>query len=243
MASWENINNVCGFKLNDLELFHVRSLVQHAKAEFSTNFNLETTQLSTFFLRIKNGSKKYSKILSKEKVCLHNNKGLRKRLKLSTLMQPFESRDCNFYNLFKCGFLTIKLREFLFKFNTGTHYTNAMISNFVAEQDPACSRCVGGGYYPPLRKPYHIFSLTVLWLLTYLLSELNNLISNNTLGLANVVWLGVPEKKYTAFSKCPWSSWQLTTSYINLKNLQVWLQEPNIMYSLRIHFQLYSMVF
>ena len=29
MASWENINNVCGFELN--ERFHVRSLVQYAK--------------------------------------------------------------------------------------------------------------------------------------------------------------------------------------------------------------------
>ena len=49
LATWENINNVCGFKLNGLEWFHVRSLVQYAKTEFSINFNLETTQLSTFF--------------------------------------------------------------------------------------------------------------------------------------------------------------------------------------------------
>ena len=37
-----------------------------------------------------------------------------------------------------------------------------------------------------------------------ILSELNRLIANNTLGLAelaNVVWLGVPEKKCTAFLK------------------------------------------
>ena len=37
-----------------------------------------------------------------------------------------------------------------------------------------------------------------------ILSELNNLISNNTLDLVeltNIVWLGVPEKKSTAFSK------------------------------------------
>ena len=141
MASWENINNVCGFELNDLERFHVRSLVQQAKAEFSINFNLETTRLSTFFLRIKKGSKKYRKIISKEKVCLHENKGLRKRLKLSTLTQPLplDPRDCNFYNLFKCSFLTNEFCEFLFKFNTGTLYTNAMISKFVAEQDPECS--------------------------------------------------------------------------------------------------------
>ena len=70
---------------------------------------------------------------------LHNNKGLRKWLKFSTLTQPLEARDCNFYNLFRCGFLTNEFREFLFKFNTGTLYTNAMISNFVADQDPACS--------------------------------------------------------------------------------------------------------
>ena len=84
MASWENLNNICGFELTNLERFHVRSLVQQAKAEFSINFNLETTQLSTFFSRIKKGSKKYRKILLKEKVCLHENKGLRKRL----LRQP-----------------------------------------------------------------------------------------------------------------------------------------------------------
>ena len=88
MASWKNINIICGF---NLKRFHVRSLVQHAKTEFSINVNLETTQLSTFFLRIKKGSKKYRKIISKEKVCLHNNKGLRKLLKLSTLTQPLES--------------------------------------------------------------------------------------------------------------------------------------------------------
>ena len=153
MASWENINNVCGFELNDLGWFHIRSLLQYAKTEFSINFNLETTQLLTFFLRIKKGSKKYRKILSKEIFFLHNNKGLRKRLKLSTLMQPLEARDRNFYNLFRCGFLTNQFRGFLFKFNTGTLYTNAMISNFVVGQDPAFSQCARGVYYLPLRKP------------------------------------------------------------------------------------------
>ena len=39
MASWENINTVCEFELNDLEQFHVRLLVQQAKAEFSFFFN------------------------------------------------------------------------------------------------------------------------------------------------------------------------------------------------------------
>ena len=118
MASWKNINNVCGFKLSDLERFHVRSLIWYAKAEFSININLETTQLATFVNRIKKGSKKYRKILSNEKVCLHYNKGLKKRLKLSTLTQPLELRDCNFYNLFRCGFLTNEFCEFLLKFNT-----------------------------------------------------------------------------------------------------------------------------
>ena len=87
---------------------------------------------------------------------------------------------------------------FLFKFNTGTLYTNAMISKFVVEQDPECSRCVGGRLLPaPKETLQHISNI---------LSELNRLISHNTLGLAelaNVVWLGVPEKKYTAFSKRP----------------------------------------
>ena len=85
MASWQTINNICGFELNDLERFHVRSLVQQAKADFSINLNLETTQLSTFFLRIKKGSRKYRKIILKEKICLHANKGLRKCLQFSTL--------------------------------------------------------------------------------------------------------------------------------------------------------------
>ena len=40
---------------------------------------------------------------------------------------------------YRCGFLTNKFCEFLFKSNTGTLYTNAMISNFVVDQDPACS--------------------------------------------------------------------------------------------------------
>ena len=61
MASWENLNNICGFELNNLERFHVRSLVKQAKAEFSINFNLETTQLSTFFLRIKKAVKNTGK--------------------------------------------------------------------------------------------------------------------------------------------------------------------------------------
>ena len=73
MVTWENINNVCKFELNDLKRFQVRSLIQYAKTEFSINFKLETTQLSTFFLRIKKGSKKYRKILSIEKICLNNN--------------------------------------------------------------------------------------------------------------------------------------------------------------------------
>ena len=150
MASCENINNVCGFELNNLERFHVRSLVRYAKTEFLININLETTQLSTFVNRIKKGSKKYRKILSNEKVCLHNNKGLKK---LSTLTQPLEPRDCNFYNLFRCSFLTNEFCEFLFKFNTGTLYTNAMIVNFVVYQDPACGRCAGGRFSQPLRKP------------------------------------------------------------------------------------------
>ena len=132
---------------------NVRSPIQYAKTEFSINFNLETTQLSTFFLRIKKGSKKFRKILSKENFYLHNNKGLRKQWKLSTLTQPLETRDCNFYDLFRCGFLTNKFCEFLFKFNTGTLFTNAMISNFVVDQDPACSWCAGGIYYLSLRKP------------------------------------------------------------------------------------------
>ena len=78
-----------------------------------------------------------------------------------------------------------------------------MISNFVAEQDPACSRCMGGGGLLPAPKetlPHIFFDCPMI---ANILSELNNLISNNTLGLvdlANVVWLGVPEKKiYSIF--------------------------------------------
>ena len=56
MTSWENINNVCGFDLNDLKQFHVRSLVPYAKTEFLININFETTQLLTFVNRIKKGS-------------------------------------------------------------------------------------------------------------------------------------------------------------------------------------------
>ena len=158
----------------------------------------------TFFLRIKKGSKKYRKIILKEKVCLHENKGLRKRLKLSTLTQPLplDPRDCNFYNLFKCSFLTNEFSEFLFKFNTGTLYTNAMISKFVAKQDSECSRCVGGRLLPaPKENLPHIFVDCPM--ISNILAELNRLISNNPLSLpelANVVWLGVPEKKiYSIF--------------------------------------------
>ena len=139
---------------------------------------------------------KFRKILSKEKICLHNNKGLRKQLKLSTLTQPLEPRKRNLYNLFRCGFFTKEFSEFLFKFNTGTLYTNAMISNFDVDQDPACSRCTGGQVLPaPKETLSHIFFDCPM--IANIPSELNNLISNNTLDLVeltNVVWLGMPEK-------------------------------------------------
>ena len=198
MASWQTINNICGFELNDLERFHVRALVQRARTEFSKNLNLETSQLSNFFSLIKKGSKKYRKIISIERICLHFNRGLRKRMQFSTLAQPLPStlRDCNFYNFLKRGFLSNEFREFLFKFNTGTLYTNAMISKFVVEQQPECSRCVGGRLLPaPKETLPHIFNYCPM--IANILTELNRLISNNSLSLPdlmNIVWLGAPEK-------------------------------------------------
>ena len=62
MATWENINALCRFKLNELERFYVGSFVQYAKTEFSMNIIMETTKLITFFNR--KGSKKYRKIIS-----------------------------------------------------------------------------------------------------------------------------------------------------------------------------------
>ena len=94
------------------------------------------------------------------------------------------------------GFLTNEFCKFLFKFNTGTLYTNAMISNFVVDQNPACSRCAGGRLLPaPKETLAHIFIDCPM--ITNILSELNNIIANNTLDLlelTNTVWLGVPKK-------------------------------------------------
>ena len=110
-----------------------------------------------------------------------------KRLELSTLTQPLplDPRDCNLYNLFKCSFLTNEFREFLFKFNTGTLYTNAMISKFVEEQDPECSRGVGGRLLsaPKETIPHIFFDCPMI---ADILSELIHLISNNTLGLSKL---------------------------------------------------------
>ena len=77
-----------------------------------------------------------------------------------------------------------------------------MISKFMAEQDPECSRCVRGWLlFAPKETIPHIFCECPM--ISNILSELNNLISNNTLDLselANVVCLEVPEKKiYSIF--------------------------------------------
>ena len=82
-----------------LSSFTLDQLYSMLKLEFSINFNLETTQLSTFFLRTKKGSKKYRKILSKEKISLHNNKGLR-NCNLSTdqiIRKPIPQYDFELY--------------------------------------------------------------------------------------------------------------------------------------------------
>ena len=84
----------------------------------------------------------------------------------------------------------------------GTLYTNAMISKFAVEQDPECSRCVGGRLLPAPKEtlPHIFFNCPMI---SIILSEFNRLIANNTLSLAelaNVVWLGVPQKKiYSIF--------------------------------------------
>ena len=61
-----------------------------------------------------------------------------------------------------------------------------------------------GGHLLPVPKETlaHIFFDCPM--ISNILSKLNNLISNNSLdlvALTNVVWLGVPEKNITAFSK------------------------------------------
>ena len=77
-----------------------------------------------------------------------------------------------------------------------------MISKFVVEQYPECSRCVGGRLLPaPKETLPHIFIHCPM--IANILSELNRLISNNSLSpteLTNVVWLGVLEKQiYNTF--------------------------------------------
>ena len=133
-------------------------------------------------------------------------------------MQPLEVRDHNIYNLFRCGFLTNQFHELLFKFNTGTLNTNAMIANFVVDQDPACSRCTGGCLLPAPKE-----SLACIFfdcpMISNILTELNNLTSNNSLDLEelkNFVWLGVSEKKHLPDFKT--SLIVMTTNYFIYKS-------------------------
>ena len=66
-ATWENINNAIGFKLNDLELFHIGSLVNYIKTEFLSNIGMETTQLATFFHRSNKVAKNIGKLFQEKK--------------------------------------------------------------------------------------------------------------------------------------------------------------------------------
>ena len=141
---------------------------------------METTQLATFFNRIKKGSIKYRKIISNKSFCLDNKKGLRKQLGLSTLAQPLELRDRNFYNMFRCSSFTNKFRKFTSKFNSGMLYMNAMIANFVLDHDPTCAQCSGVNLLPAPRETLaHIFVDCPM--ISNILSKLNKLISNNAL--------------------------------------------------------------
>ena len=106
-----------------------------------------------------------------------------------------------------------------------------MISNFVAEQDPAHSRCAGGRLlHAPKETISHIFFDCPM--IANILSKLNNLISNNTLDLVeltNVFWLGVPEKKINCIFKM--SLIVMATKYhcslhVNILNLLL-LQPPD----------------
>ena len=108
-----------------LSSFTLDQLYSMLKLEFSINFNLETTQLSTFFLRTKKGSKKYRKILSKEKISLHNNKGLR-NCNLSTdqiIRKPIPQYDFELYATDRAfnmliNFSTIRAFSMLINFST-----------------------------------------------------------------------------------------------------------------------------
>ena len=164
-----------GFELNALELFNLRSVFH----KINRAFNLDNicNPISSFFGKIKKGSKKIRNILINNDVNIKINTGLVKRGILGNSAHIDEIRDCNFNNTFNSPKLSHTLKSFIFKFSSQILYNNSMIAHFVQDFSPTCKRCEYTRLLPaPKETLLHIF-----WdcpCIQKILSDVKTLISN-----------------------------------------------------------------
>jgi hypothetical protein len=115
--------------------------------------------ITTFFNRLRKGSKDIRKILStdypdkfREKIC--NTVKSYERITNTDLTIPNIKRNLKIWNVYN---FPNRFKVFLFKFYGNILGTNDRISHFNAEKDPSCYLCKKGQLPAPLESFTHIF--------------------------------------------------------------------------------------